>query len=314
MRSASLRIGTEPPETLVPNNLALSINRLPACPRAPLPQILGPLGREGRLIHPPLLLPLAEKGPIGDNIDMPLFDYRGLTKDGKNVRGSLDADNVRAARVRLKKDGIFIIDLKNKAKESERRKAKGRQSAPQSKVNVQDLSMMTRQLATLIKSNIPLVEALAAVADQVENPTLKDAMSEIKNAVNEGGQFHRSLSKYPKIFDKIYISMVEAGETSGTLDVILLRLAEFTESQNELNKKIQSALMYPILMLVITMAVLMLLFVYVIPKVTTIFDQMDMKLPWIGSGHYNGSVLQIGDTTAATGSSAGLLCRKMSVS
>lgn len=211
---------------------------------------------------------------------MPVFEYRGLTKDGKNVRGSVDADNVRNARLRLKKDGIFIVDLKSKAQAAERKKAKGGIQAGQSKVNVHDLSMMTRQLATLIKSNIPLVEALAAVADQVENQVLKDAMSDIKNAVNEGSTFNKALSKYPKVFDKIFISMVEAGEMSGTLDIILIRLAEFTEAQNELAKKIQSAMMYPIIMFLFTIGVLMMLFVYVIPKVTDIFDQMDMKLPW----------------------------------
>lgn len=211
---------------------------------------------------------------------MPVFEYRGLTKDGKNVRGSVDADNVRNARLRLKKDGIFIVDLKSKAQAAERKKAKGGIQAGQSKVNVHDLSMMTRQLATLIKSNIPLVEALTAVADQVENHVLKDAMSDIKNAVNEGSTFNKALSKYPKVFDKIFISMVEAGEMSGTLDIILIRLAEFTEAQNELSKKIQSAMMYPIIMFLFTIGVLMMLFVYVIPKVTDIFDQMDMKLPW----------------------------------
>lgn len=210
---------------------------------------------------------------------MPVFEYKGLTKDGKNVRGSLDADNVRTARMKLKRDGIFVIDLKNKQKATEKRKAKGAIQIGGS-VSVDDISMMTRQLATLIKANIPLVEALAAVADQVENPTLKDTMSDIKNAVNEGGAFHRALGKYPKIFDKMYISMVEAGEASGTLDVILIRLAEFTESQNELQKKIQAAIAYPALMMLFTLGMLMVLFVYVIPKVSTIFEQMDKRLPW----------------------------------
>lgn len=215
-----------------------------------------------------------------DPVTMPLFEYRGLTKDGKTVRGSLDADNVRNARLKLKRDGIFITDLKNKAKETERKRTSKSGGSADQTVNVQDLSMMTRQLATLIKANIPLVDALGAVADQVENPILKDAMSDIKNQVNEGGSFNKGLRKYPKIFDKVYVSMCEAGEASGTLDIILIRLAEFTEAQNELNKKITSAMMYPALMFFFTIAVLMLLFVYVIPKVTSIFEQMDMKLPW----------------------------------
>lgn len=210
---------------------------------------------------------------------MPVFEYRGLTKDGKNVRGSVDADNVRTARMKLKRDGIFIVDLKNKQKSFEKKKAKGTIQVG-SKVSVDDLSMMTRQLATLIKANVPLVESLAAVAEQVENSTLKEAMSDIKNVVNEGGQFNKALAKYPKVFDKIYVSMCEAGEASGTLDIILIRLAEFTEAQNELQKKIQSAVMYPALMLLFTLGMLMVLFTYVIPKVTKIFEQMDKQLPW----------------------------------
>lgn len=211
---------------------------------------------------------------------MPVFEYRGLTKDGKNVKGTLDADNVRTARMKLKRDGVFVTDLKNKQQSQDKKKAKGGIQISSGKVSVDDLSMMTRQLATLIKANIPLVEALAAVADQVENPVLKDTMSDIKNMVNEGSSFHKALNKYPKTFDKIFISMVEAGEMSGTLDIILIRLAEFTESQNELQKKIQSAVAYPALMLLFTLGMLMVLFVYVIPKVTNIFEQMDKQLPW----------------------------------
>lgn len=210
---------------------------------------------------------------------MPIFEYKGLNKAGKNVRGTIDADNSRTAKLRLKKDGVYVIDIKDRTRST--KKSKGKKSITSRSVKVDDLSMMTRQLSTLMKANIPLVDTLGAVADQVENPYLSDVIAEIKNSVNEGGAFHKALQRYPKTFDKIYVSMCEAGETSGTLDVILLRLAEFTEAQSELTSKVRSAMMYPLLMLVFTFGLLGALFIFVIPKITTVFDASpDLVLPW----------------------------------
>jgi general secretion pathway protein F len=210
---------------------------------------------------------------------MPLFEYQGLSQSGKNVRGTLDAENQRTARVRLKKDGIYVVDLKDKSKAAKR--AKGKKPASSRRVGVADLALMTRQLASLLKANIPLVEALAAVADQVENATLSEAVSDIKNMVNEGSTLFKALGKYPKIFNRTYISMCEAGETSGTLDVILLRLAEFTEAQNNLANKVRSALMYPVIMFIFMAILLGAIFVFVIPKIMGIFEaNPELTLPW----------------------------------
>lgn len=209
---------------------------------------------------------------------MPVFEYRGIDKAGKTVRGIVDSDNQRTARLKLKRDGIFITELSNKQRAQVKKTST--KSATSSKVSVEDLSSMTRQLATLVKANIPLVESLSAISEQVENPTLKEAISDIRNNVNEGSPLHRAMRKYPKIFNNIYVSMVEAGEASGTLDIILLRLSEFTEAQNELNQKIKSAMTYPVIMMVFTLGMLFVLFIFVIPKVTAIFEQMDKQLPW----------------------------------
>jgi general secretion pathway protein F len=210
---------------------------------------------------------------------MPVFEYRGLSKDGKNTRGIIDADNIRAARVKLKKDGIYVVDLKDKKRVDTGTKKKGGGSSK--RVGVKDISLMTRQLATLLKANIPLVDALNAVSEQVENPTLKEVVAECKNLVNEGSPFYKTLSRYPNIFSPIYVTMCEAGEMSGTLDTILIRLAEFTEAQNELQSKVKSALTYPVLMLVVTLGLLGFLFVFVIPKMVAIFESRpDLKLPW----------------------------------
>lgn len=209
---------------------------------------------------------------------MPIFAYRGLNKSGSNVSGTVDADNARSAKLKLKKDGIFVSELSDKTRA--RKEVKSRKSIITASVSVKDMAQMTRQLASLLKANVPLVESLSAVAEQVENQTLSVALSDIKNMVNEGSTLHKSLGKYPKIFSKIYITMCEAGEMSGTLDVILLRLAEFTDSQNELTQRIRAAMMYPILLVTASFGILMFLFVFVVPKVTQIFEASDQTLPW----------------------------------
>jgi general secretion pathway protein F len=210
---------------------------------------------------------------------MPIFEYKGLTRDGKNVKGIIDSENLRAARAKLKKDNIFVVDIRDK-KKGDPKKGKGG-TRSKTKVGVKELALMTRQLATLIKANIPLVDALTAVSEQVENPTLAEAMADCKNMVNEGSTFNKALAKYPNIFTNIYLSMVEAGEMSGSLDVILMRLAEFTEAQADLRAKVSSAMMYPIIMLTVTMGLLAFLFIFLIPKMVTVFESMpELVLPW----------------------------------
>lgn len=212
---------------------------------------------------------------------MPIFEYRGLTKDGRNTKGVVDSENLRAARVKLKKEGIFVVEMRDKKKAQDKVNKLKKKTNSGKSVGVQDLSLMTRQLATLLKANIPLVDALAAVSEQVENETLSEAMSDCKNAVNEGSTFHKALSKYPNIFNIIYVSMCEAGEMSGTLDIILLRLAEFTESQNELRTKVKGAMTYPVVMLTVTLGLLFFLFIFVVPKIVTVFESMpQLTLPW----------------------------------
>ena len=183
------------------------------------------------------------------------------------------------ARLHLKKQGIYITELKNKAQE--KRSSSGLVAMSKKTVGVKDISMMTRQLATLLKANIPLVDSLTAVSEQVENKVLAEAMAEIKNMVKEGAPLYKSLQKYPRIFNKIYTSLCEAGESSGTLDMILIRLAEFTESQSELSSRIKSAMIYPVILVLLSMGILGFLFVNVIPKIVSVFDSTpELTLPW----------------------------------
>ena len=208
---------------------------------------------------------------------MPGFEYKGLSAAGKNIKGQIEAENMKMAKTRLKRDGIYVVEIKDKKTVAARKSSSGFNFGG---VSVSELAMMTRQLATLIKASIPLVDALAALVDQVDSETLRGALSEVRQLVNEGSSFNKALGKFPKIFPPIYISMCEAGEMSGTLDIILIRLAEFTEKQNQLRNKVRSAMMYPIVMAVFGTGVMVLLFVLVIPKITEVFQDMKQTLPW----------------------------------
>jgi general secretion pathway protein F len=148
-----------------------------------------------------------------------------------------------------------------------------------SAVSIGDLALMTRQLATLLRAKIQVVEAFTALVDQTENPRLKITLSEIRQKVNEGSSLAKALGDYPKIFDNVYVNMVDAGETSGTLEVVLLRLADFTESQLALRNRIRGAMTYPIIMMVAGGTMIGIIFMFVIPKITKIFITQKRALP-----------------------------------
>src|SRR3989338_3433340 len=209
---------------------------------------------------------------------MPVFEYKGVDSKGKSVKGKMDGDNPKIARAKLRKQGIFPTELIEKqTKESSGSVTSGFKFFK--RVKITDVAIMTRQMATLVKANIPIVEALNAIADQVENERLKLIMTDIKEQVNEGSSLAQALGKYPEVFSNIYINMVKAGETAGTLDTVLLRLAEFTESSVKLKNKIVGSMTYPLVMVVVGVVIITGLFVFVIPKITQIFADMERSLP-----------------------------------
>ncbi len=219
---------------------------------------------------------------------MPVFEYTGLTEAGKNVRGIRDAESSKVLRQILRKDGVYLTE----ARAAEAGAAVGEQKTGLARevdigamlgfsgVSSQDLAIATRQLATLIGAGIPLIDALTALVDQIEQPRLKRIMGAVKQKVNEGASLADSLGEHPKIFSALYANMIRAGESSGALDVVLVRLADLTESQAQLRNKIIGAMLYPAIMVVVGIAIVGILFVVVIPKVTKIFDDMNVALPW----------------------------------
>jgi general secretion pathway protein F len=219
---------------------------------------------------------------------MPVYEYKGVNRSGKNVKGIIDADSQRTARLKLKKEGVYVMTLADKMKAQQKKKSSS--SLSSKSVSVDDVSNMTRQLASLVKANIPLVDCLSAISDQMENPYLKEVLADCRNQVNEGSTLQKAMLKYPKVFDNVFVSMVGAGEMSGSLDVILMRLAEFTEARSELRAKVQSALMQPTITIIAMIAILMGMFIYILPTITTILIDQGVDIPW-----YTQSVIDISD-------------------
>jgi general secretion pathway protein F len=212
---------------------------------------------------------------------MPAYEYRGVDKRGKNVKGTLEADSERQLRQLLKQRGILLTKV-GKGSEGQGLLSKEIDfEALFEKITPQDIALFTRQLATLIKARIPLSDALAACVEQVEKPKLKKIVSKLRTDVNEGLSFAGSLEQFDDVFGGLYSNMVRSGEASGKLDEVLMRLSEFTESSVKLRQKISSALMYPMIMVVVGSLILIGLFVGVIPQITKIFEDSGQELPGI---------------------------------
>jgi general secretion pathway protein F len=138
---------------------------------------------------------------------------------------------------------------------------------------------MTRQLASLVKANIPLVEALNALVEQIEHDVLKVVLEKVRQDVNEGSSLAKALAAHPKVFDTIFVNMVEAGESSGTLSLVLLRLADLKEAQMRLRNKVVSGMTYPVLMMGVAALLMVGIFTFVIPKLTKVFESMNKPIP-----------------------------------
>lgn len=207
---------------------------------------------------------------------MAIYNYKGLDKTGNEVKGTINVEGLAAAKTRVRSMGIMLTEIKEQTSGTMKKSA-GLNFG--NSVSINDLSLMTRQLATLLRAKIQVVEAFSALVDQTENPNLKITLSEIRQKVNEGSSLAKALGDYPKIFDTVYVNMVDAGEASGTLEVVLLKLADFTEGQVKLRNKIKSAMTYPLIMMCAGGAMIGIIFIFVIPKLTKIFISMKRELP-----------------------------------
>ncbi|HVR62973.1 MAG TPA: type II secretion system inner membrane protein GspF [Polyangia bacterium] len=225
---------------------------------------------------------------------MPVYTWKGLNPAGKLISGTKDADGPKALRQTLRKDGIFITEHREMLagdKKGPARAAGG--GAPTSafkreidfkklfeRVRPQEVAVFTRQMATLLKAGIPLAEALGALSEQSDNKKFELVLTEIRQKVNEGSSLADTLANHSAIFPDLYTNMVRSGEAAGNLDAVLARLADFLDAQHALRSKVSGALTYPIIMMVMGSLVMGVLMVVVVPKITSVFEDLGKTLPW----------------------------------
>ncbi|MCK5784016.1 MAG: type II secretion system F family protein, partial [Desulfobacterales bacterium] len=212
---------------------------------------------------------------------MPIYQYSALNLKGKTITDIIDSDSITAARHKLRAANIYPTSI-TEVYETKSKKEFTLPFFPKlfsPKVKQSEIAMMTRQLATLITAGFPLVSAIFALIPQTSSNIFKRTLSQIKDAIEEGSSFGEALSHYPDTFSDMYINMVRSGESSGTLELVLERLADITEKQQALNNRIRSALTYPVLMLFLGIMVLYFLLAYVVPRITSIFSDMGQVLP-----------------------------------
>lgn len=213
---------------------------------------------------------------------MPVFEYKALTAAGKAVQGLREADSAKTLRATLRREGVFLTDVvgEQQAKAQQAREVNVRRWVV-GRVSAEDLAIATRQLAVLVHAGIPLVEALTALVEQIDKEKLKRVLGDVKQRVNEGSTLADALGAHPRVFGELYVNMIRAGEHSGALEIVLVRLADFTESQARLRSKILGTMAYPALMMIIGSLVLGVLFTVVIPKLVKIFEDTKATLPWM---------------------------------
>lgn len=222
---------------------------------------------------------------------MPKFNFIALDARGRESQGEIEADNQTMALARIRERGLFptsVTEANAKARKPSgggKAPPKGASSALNMNINLQmpafmmsvkpkELMVFTRQLATLVDAGLPLVRSLEVLAKQERNPLLRKALKEMAEAIQSGSTFAEALAQHPKVFNKLYVNMAKAGEVGGVLDKVLLRLAEFMEKAQKIKNKVTSAMVYPIVVMVMAVGILTFLMVFIIPKFKEIFSEL----------------------------------------
>lgn len=217
---------------------------------------------------------------------MPVYAYKGVTQSGKTTRGTVSADGLRAARSKMRANGVFLTEINESQGATASRTgavspARGLHVDLKLPVRIpaMERAMSTRQLATLVSAGVPLVEALGALVEQTEHKALKGVFARVRDKVNEGASLADALVSTGR-FDNLYVSMVRAGEASGALDAVLSRVADYLEDQVRLNNRVLSILTYPLFMLVFAVVVVGIMVTLVLPQITELLVSQDLELPW----------------------------------
>jgi general secretion pathway protein F len=209
---------------------------------------------------------------------MGAFAYVALDAQGKQARGVLEGDTARHVRALLRERQLLPVSVNEVAAEESRNQRKGG-FALFAGVSASEISLLTRQLATLVKAGLPLEEALLAVSQQSEKPRVQSILLGVRAKVLEGHTLAAGLADFPRVFPEIYRATVSAGEQSGHLDTVLERLAEYTEGRELIRQKVLGAMLYPIVLVVMSLTIVSILLTYVVPKVVAVFDNSHAKLP-----------------------------------
>ena len=208
---------------------------------------------------------------------MPTFHYKAYSASGASVSGTIEADSERQALAQVKAKGL----IPREAHEEGAADTAAASFSFQRGISSADLSLFTRQLATLVASAVPLYEAVGSLYEQQEPGALKKVLARVSARIAEGASLSRAFAAEPKVFGESYVSMVSAGEASGALDAVLDRLADFLEEQDQVRSRVSSALAYPILMVLVGGGVMLFLLTVVIPKIVVVFEDSKAALPWI---------------------------------
>ena len=203
------------------------------------------------------------------------FNYVAVNKQGKREKGIIEAVDEQDLKKKLRLKGLILVNSIKSTKSQ--RKSKGFKF--QSSVNSYDLTLITRQMATMLESGIALLRVISIIEKQAEKPKLKEMFSQIKNDVSQGQTLSSALAKNPKYFDKLYVSMVKAGEASGSVDVVLVRLAKSKEDSEELKGRVKGAMIYPIIVIVVSFTIVYGLMSFVVPRFVEMFAGAGMEMP-----------------------------------
>lgn len=205
---------------------------------------------------------------------MAKFTYAALDSSGTKKEGIIESASEKSATGLLHDRGLIVVDLKPFQDRS-----LGAIISKVSNVSSKDLAIFTRQLATMIGAGLNLLEALNVIAYQSSQGQLKNVISDVSHDIQSGNTFSQALSRYPRVFSKVYISIVKAGEASGSLDKVLTKLAETLEKQDSFQKKVTGALIYPAIVLVAMVIVMIIVTVFIVPKITSVFTELGGDLP-----------------------------------
>ncbi|MEQ1632294.1 MAG: type II secretion system F family protein [Planctomycetota bacterium] len=212
---------------------------------------------------------------------MPIFEYKAVGPDNKVKKGLIDADTPRDARLKLKRERLYVTDLNERNKEGKRRlQIRGVTGVTTvNKQRMEQIAAVTRQMASLLQAGIPLAEALRMVIEQAPDKRIETAFRDIREKVTQGMPFGDAVLQHPAYFTDLYSNMVKAGESSGALEKVLGRLAGFLQAQTRLKNKVGAALIYPTVMICVGIVVVAVLMTFVVPNVTKLIQKRGQDLP-----------------------------------